>query len=55
MSRNLLLVSLVLAMGVVLADDVPEVERAAGAGEAQAQTDGEAEHVAGTTEATTPS
>ena len=39
MSRNLLLVPLLLATGVVLADEVPEAERVAGATEAQAQTE----------------
>ena len=38
MSRNLLFVPLLLATGVVLAADVPETERVAGATEAQAQT-----------------
>lgn len=33
MSRNLLFVPLLLAMGVVLADEVPEAERARAAGE----------------------
>ena len=52
MIRNLLFVPLLLATGVVLADDAPEAERVAGATEAQAEDDApEAERVAGATEA----
>jgi hypothetical protein len=39
MSRNLLIVPLLLATGFVLADDVPEAERVASATEAKAQTE----------------
>jgi hypothetical protein len=38
MSRNLLFVPLLLATGVVLADDAPEAERVASVTEAQVQT-----------------
>ncbi len=51
MSRNLLFVSLLLATGVVLAGEVPEAERAAGATDAQTQTDKGAEPAVTTTEA----
>jgi hypothetical protein len=52
MSRILLLVLLLPATGVVLAGEVPEAERAAGATEAQAQENvPEAEPVADATEA----
>ena len=47
MSRNLLLVPLLLATGVVLADDVPEAERVASATEAQAQTGDGAKSISG--------
>ena len=48
MIRKLLFVPLLLATGVVMADDVPEVERVAGPTEAQAQDDvSEAERVNG--------
>jgi len=39
MSRNLMFVPLLLATGIVLADDVPEAERVAGATEAQERTE----------------
>ena len=58
MNRNLLLVPLLLATAVVLADDVPEVERVAGAVERQARDDvpdaeseADAENVEGAAEA----
>jgi hypothetical protein len=47
MSRVLLLVPLLLATGVVLANDVPETERDAGASEDQAQTENGAKLVSG--------
>jgi len=51
MSRSLLFVPLLLATGVVLADDVPEVERVADAAETRIQDEvPEAEHVADATE-----
>ena len=47
MSRNLLFVPLLLAAGVVLADDVPETERVASATESQAQTEEDAKLISG--------
>ncbi len=47
MSRNLLFVPLLLATGVVLADDVPETERVASATESQAQTEEDAKLISG--------
>jgi hypothetical protein len=52
MNRIVLFV-LLLATVVALAEDVPEVERAASATEAQARTEDEAEPVAGSTETQT--
>ena len=51
MSRNMLFVTLLLATGVVLADEAPEAERAASATEVQAQKEEEAEPAASATEA----
>jgi hypothetical protein len=50
MSCKWLFVPLLLATGVVLADDVPETEPVAGATEAQAQPEEGAEPAAGATE-----
>ena len=47
MSRNLLFVPLLLATGVVLADDVPETERVASATESQEQTEEDAKLISG--------
>jgi len=47
MSRYLLFVLLLLAAGVVLADEEPEAERDAGATEAQAQTEEDAKLLSG--------
>jgi hypothetical protein len=47
MSRNLLFVPLLLATGVVLADDVPKAERVAAATETQAQTEEDAKLISG--------
>jgi hypothetical protein len=47
MSRYLLFVLLLLAAGVVLADEVPEAERDASATEAQAQTEEDAKLLSG--------
>ena len=47
MSRILLLVLLLLATGVVLADDVPRAEPVAGATEGQAQTEEDAKVISG--------
>ena len=47
MSRNLLFVPLLLAAGVVLADEVPETERVASATESQAQTEEDAKLISG--------
>jgi hypothetical protein len=50
MSRTLLLLSLLLAAGVVLADNVPEAEPVAPANEAQAQPEKTSESAPGATE-----
>jgi hypothetical protein len=47
MSRNVLFVPLLLATGVVLADDAPKAEPVAGATEAQAPKGDEAKEVSG--------
>jgi hypothetical protein len=47
MSRNVLLVPLLLATGVVLADDAPKAKPEAKASEAKAQTEGDAKEVSG--------
>ncbi len=50
MSRKVLIVSLLLATGVALADEAPGAERATGATEAQAQKEEEAGRAAGATD-----
>ncbi len=47
MSRNLLFVPLLLATGVVLADDVPETERVASATESQEHTEEDVKLISG--------
>jgi hypothetical protein len=47
MSRKLLIVPLLLATGFVLAADVPEAERVAGATDVEAQTDKDAKLLSG--------
>ena len=51
MSRKVLIVSLLLATGVALADEAPGAERATGATEAQAKKEEEAGRAAGATDA----
>ena len=51
MSRKVLIVSLLLATGVALADEAPGAERATGATEAQAKKEDEAGRAAGATDA----
>jgi hypothetical protein len=47
MSRNLLFVPLLLATGVVLADDAPKAKPVAGATQAQAQSEKDAKELSG--------